>query len=153
MELLDLMVQHGADVNAQVTGAATYSGRVARAVTGDPVNTKTNEGMTALHVAVRSQNVNLVRYLLDHGARTDIVDVSGRTPLDVLNGVTALQPAAYADASGVISREAALAALAANATAPPPPSNTRGGGGRGAANPAVIQEVRTLLQNAATKPQ
>jgi ankyrin repeat protein len=153
MELLDLMVQHGADVNAQVNGATSYSGRIARAVTGDPVNTKTNEGMTALHVAVRSQNVNLVRYLLDHGARTDIVDASGRTPLDVLNGVTALQPAAYADASGTISREAALAALAATATAPPPPSNTRGGGGRGAANPAVAQEIRTLLQNAATKPQ
>jgi hypothetical protein len=152
-ELLDLMLQHGADVNAQVTGAATYSGRIARAVTGDPVNTKTNEGMTALHVAVRSQNVNLVRFLLDHGARTDIVDASGRTPLDVLNGTTALQPAAYADASGTISREAALAALAANATAPPPPSNTRGGGGARGGNPAAVQEIRTLLQNAATRPQ
>jgi len=147
-ELLDLMIQHGADVNAQVTGATNYSGRIARAVTGDPVNTKTNEGMTALHVAVRSGNVPLVRYLLDHGARTDIKDVSGRTPLDVLNGVTALQPAAYADASGVISREAALAALAATATAPPPPSNQRGGGGRGGPTPQVVQELRTMLQDA-----
>jgi ankyrin repeat protein len=153
MELLDLMIKHGADVNAQVFGATNYSGRIARAVTGDPVNTKTNEGMTALHAAVRSQNVNFVRYLLDNGARTDITDVSGRTPLDVLNGVTALQPAAYADASGTISREAALAALAANAAPTPPPSNQRGGGGRGAANPAVVQEIRTLLQSAATKPQ
>ena len=152
-ELLDLMIQHGADVNAQVNGATNYSGRIARAVTGDPVNTKTNEGMTALHVAVRSQNTNLVRYLLDHGARTDIIDASGRTPLDVLNGVTALQPAAYADASGLISREAALAALAATATAPPPPSNQRGGGGARGGNPAAVQEIRTLLQNAATKPQ
>jgi ankyrin repeat protein len=153
MELLDLMLQHGADVNAQVDGATDYSGRIARSVTGDPVNTKTNEGMTALHVAVRSQNTTLVRYWLDHGARTDIVDASGRTPLDVLNGVAALQPAAYADASGTISREAALAALAAAATAPPPPSNQRGGGGRGAANPAIAQEIRTMLQNAVTKPQ
>jgi len=151
-ELLDLMIQHGADVNGQVTGATDYSGRIARSVTGDPVNTKTNEGMTALHVAVRSQNTNLVRYLLDHGARTDIRDASGRTPLDVLNGVPALQPAAYADASGTISREAALAALAAQATAPPPPSNQRGGGARGA-NPQVVQEIRTMLQSATTKPQ
>jgi ankyrin repeat protein len=153
-ELLDLMLKHGADVNAQVNGATGYSGRIARAVTGDPVNTKTNEGMTALHVAVRSQNTALVRYLLDHGARTDIVDASGRTPLDVLNGVTALQPAAYADASGTISREAALAALAANATPTPPPSNTRGGGGaRGGGNPAAVQEIRNMLQNAATTKQ
>jgi ankyrin repeat protein len=150
-ELLDLMIQHGADVNAQVEGATDYSGRIARAVTGDPVNTKTNEGMTALHVAVRSQNTNLVRYLLDHGARTDIVDASGRTPLDVLNGVTALQPAAYAEASGTISREAALAALAATATAPPPPSNQRGGNGARGGNPAAVQEIRTLLQEAAQK--
>ena len=151
-ELLDLMIQHGADVNGQVTGATDYSGRIARSVTGDPVNTKTNEGMTALHVAVRSQNTNLVRYLLDHGARTDIRDASGRTPLDVLNGTPALQPAAYADASGTISREAALAALAAQATAPPPPSNQRGGGARGS-NPQVVQEIRTMLQSATTKPQ
>ena len=151
MELLDLMLQHGADVNAQVNGATSYSGRIARAVTGDPVNTKTNEGMTALHVAVRSGNTNFVRYLLDHGARKDIVDASGRTPLDVSNGVPALQPAAYADASGLISREAALAALAANATPTPPASNTRGGGGRGGADPAAIAEIRTLLQNPAPK--
>ena len=64
------MLAHGADVNAQVTGAASYSGRIARALTGDPVNTKSNEGMTALHVAVRSRNASLVRYLLDKGART-----------------------------------------------------------------------------------
>ena len=57
-ELLDLMLEHGADVNAQVTGAASYSGRIARALTGDPVNTKSNEGMTALHVAVRSRNAS-----------------------------------------------------------------------------------------------
>ena len=94
---------------------------------------------------------DLVRYLLDHGARTDIVDASGRTPLDVLNGVTALQPASYADASGTISREAALAALAANATPPPPPSNQRGGGGGRTVNPEDVQAIRVLLEAAAQK--
>src|SRR5262249_46464557 len=145
-----LMIQHGADVNSQVSRATDYSGRIARAVTGDPVNTKTNEGMTALHIAVRSGNTNFVRYLLNHGARTDMADASGRTPLDVLNGVTALQPAAYAEASGTISREAALAALAANAAPTPPPSNQRGGGAQ-RTNPEAVQEIRTLLQNAAQK--
>ena len=57
--LLDLMLA-GVDVNARVTGAASYSGRIARALTGDPVNTTSNEGMTALHVAVRSRNASLV---------------------------------------------------------------------------------------------
>jgi ankyrin repeat protein len=159
-ELLDLMFQKGADVNAQVEGASAYSGRIARALTGDPTgNEKSNEGMTALHVAVRSANVNMVRYLLDHGARTDTLDAAGRTPMDVLNGVPGLQPAVFADASGVVSKEAAAkAAAAAATTAAPPPAagaGARGGGGgaRGGANPAVVQEIRTLLQNAATKPQ
>src|SRR5262249_46024408 len=138
--------------NSQVSKAVDYSGRVSRAVTGDPVNTKTNEGMTALHVAVRSGNTSLVHYLLDHGARTDIADASGRTPLDVLNGVPALQPAEFADASGVISKEAAAAAAAAAGTPATPAPGGRGGGGRGGAgargggNAASTQEIRTLLE-------
>ena len=132
MKLLDLMLDHGADVNAQVTGAASYSGRIARALTGDPVNTTSNEGMTALHVAVRSQNASFVRYLLDKGARTDIKDASGRTPLDVLNGVPAFQPAVFADADGVV---------------PPNPNAAPAAPARGG-NPAAVQEIRAMLQGA-----
>ncbi len=147
-ELLDLMLKHGADVNAQVNGADKYSGRVSYAWR-DPNFTQSNEGMTALHVAARSQNATLVRYLLDHGARTDIVDASGRTALDVLNRVPALPPHVNADAEGLIPREA-LATLAPNA---PATIAARGGvGARGAApNSPVVEEIRTLLQNAATK--
>jgi ankyrin repeat protein len=119
-----------------VTGAATYSGRIARALTGDPVNTTSNEGMTALHVAVRSRNASLVRYLLEKGARTDIKDASGRTPLDVLNGVPAFQPAVFADADGVVPGHP-------NAAPAPAPA---GAGGRGAGNPATVQEIRAMLQ-------
>jgi ankyrin repeat protein len=105
--------------------------------------------MTALHVAARYQNSTLVKYLLDHGARTDIVDASGRTPLDVLNGVPALPPHVNADAEGLIPRED-LAKVAPNA----PAIRGGAGGGRGvAANSPVVLEIRTLLQNAATKPQ
>jgi ankyrin repeat protein len=148
-EFLDVMIQHGADVNAQVNGANKYSGRVSYAQR-DPNFTQSNEGMTALHVAVRSQNSTLVRYLLDHGASTNIIDASGRTPLDVLNGVPALPPHVNADAEGLIPRED-LAKVAPNA---PATIAARGGvGARGAApNSPVVQEIRTMLQNAATKP-
>jgi ankyrin repeat protein len=144
-ELLDLMVKHGADVNAQVNGADKYSGRVSYAWR-EPTTTQSNEGMTALHVAARSQNSTLVKYLLNHGARTDIVDASGRTPLDVLNGVPALPPHVNADAEGLIPREE-LARLAPNAPA------ARGGARGAAANSPVVLEIRTLLQNASAKPQ
>ena len=147
-ELLDLMVKHGADVNAQVNGADKYSGRVSYAWR-DPNLIQSNEGMTALHVAARSQNSNLVKYLLDHGARTDIVDASGRTPLDVLNGVPALPPHVNADAEGLIARSE-LAKVAPNA----PAMRGSGGGASGTAPAsAVVLEIRTLLQNATTKPQ
>ncbi len=134
--LLDLMLAHGADVNAQVTGAASYSGRIARALTGDPVNTKTNEGMTALHVAVRSQNAGLVRYLLGKGARTDIKDASGRTPLDVLNGVPAFQPAVFATADGVVPPGAGAAPSA------PTPAPAAAGAGRARPGPAAAAVPR-----------
>ena len=148
-ELLDLMMKHGADVNAQVNGANKYSGRVSYAWR-DPNFTQSNEGMTALHVAVRSQNSTLVQYLLDHGASTNILDASGRTPLDVLNGVPALPPAVSAESEGLIPREA-LAKVAPNA--PATIFGRSDGGARGAAsNSPVVQEIRTMLQNAATKP-
>ena len=60
---MDLLVSHGADVNAQVTGTKTYSMRISRA----PSST---EGMTALHVAAQKGNADVVRYLLDQGAKT-----------------------------------------------------------------------------------
>src|SRR5262249_33854556 len=148
-ELLDLMMKHGADINAQVNGANKYSGRVSYAWR-DPNFTQSNEGLTALHVAVRSQNSTLVQYLLDHGASTNILDASGRTPLDILNGVPALPPAVSADSEGLIPREA-LAKVAPNA--PATVFGRNDGGTRGAAsNSPVVQEIRTMLQNAATKP-
>jgi ankyrin repeat protein len=149
--LLDLMLQHGADVNNQVTGAATYSGRIARALTGN-LNATSNEGMTALHAAVQGGNIAMVRYLLEKGARVDIADASGRTPMDVLNGVPAQQPAVFADASGLLPRpdpNAPPAAGAAPAAAPRAGGGApRGGGG------ANSQEIRTLLVAAAqNKPK
>jgi ankyrin repeat protein len=75
--LLDLFLQHGADVNTQVTGTKTYSMRISRAPSA-------NEGMTALHVAVQQGKTDLVRYLLGKGAKTDIADAEGRKPIDLL---------------------------------------------------------------------
>lgn len=142
LALLDLMLTHGADINARVTGAASYSGRIARALTGDPVNTTSNEGMTALHAAVRAQNASLVRYLLAKGARRDIKDASGRTPLDVLNGAPAFQPAVFADADGVVPP---------NPNATPAASASVGVGRAGGPgvrrdDPAAVDDIRSLLQ-------
>ncbi len=132
-EILDLMIQHGADVNAQVTGVATYSMRISRSPSD-------SEGITALHAAVQSGRADLVRYLLAHGARTDIVDASGRTPLDVLNGAPARRAATNADAAGLAPLNLAIPQGVRGAVAP---------GARG--NTAAAQEIRAMLQEAAQK--
>jgi len=77
LALLDLLLEHGADVNTQVTGTKTYSMRNAR-------TPSTNEGMTALHVAAQAGRTDLVRYLLEKGANPEIADANGKKAIDLV---------------------------------------------------------------------
>ena len=76
--LMDLLLQHGADVNAQVTGTKTYSMRISRSPSA-------NEGMTALHTAAQAGRIDVVRFLLEKGANPEIVDGNGRKPIDLVD--------------------------------------------------------------------
>jgi ankyrin repeat protein len=137
-QILDLMIEHGADVNAQVTGVLSYSMRVSRNVSDD-------EGTSALHYAVQSANPDLVRYLLDHGARTDLRDWSGRKPLDIANGTPArpLPP----DAGGARVPDPYAPTEVENVEDAPIviPGGRGGGGGPDA---AIMAEIRAMLEAA-----
>jgi uncharacterized protein len=128
--LMDLLIQHGADVNAQVTGTLTYSMRIARAPSS-------NEGFTALHAAAQSGKTDLVRYLIDKGANTQILDNNGHKPIDLVGTAPAGRggpaPAASATAQLAVTPPAAAA------------------GSRGGVNPASAAEIRALLDTAASK--
>jgi ankyrin repeat protein len=77
MELMELLLQHGANVNDQITGTKTYSLRVSRAPS-------LNEGRTALHIAAQQGKTDLVRYLLSKGANPEITDAEGKKAIDLL---------------------------------------------------------------------
>ena len=48
---------------------------------GAGVNDRSREGLTALHYAVRSGELPVIRYLLEHGADVEARDRGGLTPL------------------------------------------------------------------------
>jgi hypothetical protein len=89
----------------------------------------TNEGMTALHAAVQAGRLDLVRYLLEKGANPEIVDGNGRKAIDLVGGARG-------------GNAAPAGAPAAGA-----------GRGRGGPQPAAASaaEIRTLLENAASR--
>lgn len=60
--LLKLFLEHGADVNATL-------------------DSRRYKGQTALHIAARSNRVEAMRQLLEHGARLEARDERGQTPL------------------------------------------------------------------------
>ncbi len=129
LAVLDLTIQHGADVNAQVTGTRTYSMRISYHPPAD------KEGTSALHEAAQAGRTEMVKYLLSKGASPDILDANGKKPIDLVGagggrGAAGAPPAGAAGARG------------------------GGGGGRGGPAPvsaATLAEIRTLLENAEPK--
>lgn len=92
LEIAELLLSNGADIHAvNVAGriplfsAAAHSTRdmVAALLQADisTINTRDNQGNTALHVAIQKNHLENARVLLSNGADVHAVNVAGSTPL------------------------------------------------------------------------
>lgn len=74
----DLLVRHRAKLHFQATPPLDQFGY--------PAGPSVVNGCTALHYAVKHGQVEMVRWLLDQGADTEVLDVWGQSPRDVAVG-------------------------------------------------------------------
>jgi ankyrin repeat protein len=79
--LIDLLLEHGADINARVTDTSSWSARIGR-----PSTMTDRQGETAIYAAATWGWSAVVQHLIDNGAELDIADAKGKTPLDAARG-------------------------------------------------------------------
>jgi len=78
LQTMEILRAAGADVNARITDITSLTARIAR------TNTLTGrQGQTALFLAAELGRADVVKYLLDHGAKTEVTDDMGRKPADI----------------------------------------------------------------------
>ena len=78
---LEVLLAAGADVNARVLDTQSWTARIAR------LNTMTDrDGQTAIYATVGWGWDRVAAYLIANGARLDIVDAHGKSPLDAARG-------------------------------------------------------------------
>ena len=82
IELIDMFLAAGADINAKITDDSSRTASVGR----QPNAVTERKGQTALYGAVKNGWANVVEHLLAKGANPNISDALGRTPVDAALG-------------------------------------------------------------------
>jgi ankyrin repeat protein len=82
IELIDMFLAAGADIDAKITDDSSHTASVGR----QPNAVTERKGQTALYGAVKNGWMNVVEHLLEKGANPNISDALGRTPVDAALG-------------------------------------------------------------------
>ncbi len=154
IRMVDLLLDAGANVNAQVIGSRNRSGTIMAYVAG-----RDQEGKTALMAAAEGGNTAVVEHLLERGADPTIKDAEGKTALDFAKTPPAAPAGAAAAAGNNVAAPAAPAgqAVAAGAGAGargaggPPGGGPPGGGGAGGGRAALVQLLETAMAKAGAR--
>lgn len=78
---LQVLLDHGADINSRVSDISSHTARIARR------STMTERlGQTALYGAVKWAWEDVVRFLVEQGAEVDMEDANGKSPVDAAIG-------------------------------------------------------------------
>jgi uncharacterized protein len=123
IKTIDLLLDAGANVNTQVLGSRTHTGKLMAYVSG-----RDQEGRTALIAAAEGGRDRVVKHLLERGADPSVRDAAGKTALDY-----ARAPAPAAGPAGAAAASAPTAAERAATVALLEPVTPRGAVGGKAA--------------------
>lgn len=74
---LDVLLEAGADINAVITDTTSYTAEWPR-----HASISNRQGQTAIYGPGKWGWLRVAEYLVEHGARTDVVDFYGKTPVD-----------------------------------------------------------------------
>ena len=106
IELIDLFLAAGANINAEITDDSSRSANVGR----QPNAVTERKGQTALYGAAKNGWASVVEHLLANGADPNVTDALGKTPVDAALG-------RIAGRNNVVSEELAARLRAARGAA------------------------------------
>jgi ankyrin repeat protein len=81
LRTLEVLVKAGADINARIMDTSSHTARIAR-----PSPLTDRQGQTALYGPITWGWSRVAQFLVDHGAKANVVDAAGKAPLDFFKG-------------------------------------------------------------------